>query len=133
LPAMLGPVSSESLRFVADRSVSLGTNAPAACVASSTGWRPSSMRSASESRKRSHAVYADVDEALASQWLTACESQVLVHGHTHRPATHPLPSGMTRWVLSDWDADVTPVRLQVLRWQGEWQRRDLPFHGHNTQ
>lgn len=90
------------------------------------------MRSASESRKRSHAVYADVDEALASQWLTACESQVLVHGHTHRPATHPLPSGMTRWVLSDWDADVTPVRLQVLRWQGEWQRRDLPFHGHNT-
>jgi UDP-2,3-diacylglucosamine hydrolase len=90
------------------------------------------MRSASESRKRSHAVYADVDEALASQWLTACESQVLVHGHTHRPATHPLPSGMTRWVLSDWDADVTPARLQVLRWQGEWQRRDLPFHGHNT-
>jgi len=35
-------------------------------------------------------------------------------------------------VLSDWDADVTPVRLQVPRWQGEWQRRDLPFHGHNT-
>ena len=83
------------------------------------------MRNASESRKRSHAPYADVDDALATAWLTACEAQMLVHGHTHRPNTHPLPSGHTRWVLSDWDADVSPARQQVLRWQGGWQRIDV--------
>ncbi len=90
------------------------------------------MRSESESRKRGHTPYADVDEALASEWLTACDCQVLVHGHTHRPATHPLPSGQTRWVLSDWDADAMPARLQVLRWQGEWQRIDLPGLDHHA-
>ena len=90
------------------------------------------MRSASESRKRSHTTDADVDEALASAWLTACDAQMLVHGHTHRPATHPLPLGQTRWVLSDWDADATPSRLQVLRWQGEWQRLTLPPLDHRA-
>ena len=83
------------------------------------------MRSASESRKRRHTTYADVDDALASEWLTSCQAQMLVHGHTHRPATHTLPTGQTRWVLSDWDADATPARQQVLRWQGGWQRIDL--------
>lgn len=84
------------------------------------------MRRASESRKRSHTTYADVDDALADQWLQACNAQVLVHGHTHRPATHTTPSGQERWVLSDWDVDATPPRAQVLRWQGGWQRIDLP-------
>jgi UDP-2,3-diacylglucosamine hydrolase len=83
------------------------------------------MRSASESRKRTHASYADVDDTLASKWLMACEAQTLVHGHTHRPTTHALPSGHKRWVLSDWEADATPPRQQVLRWQGEWQRIEL--------
>lgn len=83
------------------------------------------MRSASESRKRTYASYADVDEALARQWLQASDAQVLVHGHTHRPATHTLSSGQTRWVLSDWDTDATPPRAQVLRWQRGWQRVDL--------
>lgn len=83
------------------------------------------MRSASESRKRSHTTYADVDEALATQWLHTNQAQTLVHGHTHRPATHRLLSGHARWVLSDWDADATPPRAQVLRWQGNWQRIDL--------
>ncbi len=90
------------------------------------------MRSASELRKRSHTAYADVDEALATAWLTASEAQMLVHGHTHRPATHTLASGQTRWVLSDWDAEVTPARSQVLRWRGEWQRIDLPPLGQPT-
>ena len=83
------------------------------------------MRSASESRKRTHTTYADVDDTLAAQWLQACDASMLVHGHTHRPATHTLPTGQTRWVLSDWDAQATPPRVQVLRWQGEWRRVDL--------
>ena len=27
----------------------------------------------------------------------------LIHGHTHRPATHKVNAGY-RWVLGDWDA-----------------------------
>lgn len=84
------------------------------------------MRTTSESRKREQAGYADVDEDLAQQWLQACDAEVLVHGHTHKPAMHRLPQGRQRWVLSDWDARAVPVRAQVLRWQsGTWQRLDL--------
>ena len=83
------------------------------------------MRNTSESRKRTQASYADVDDTLADQWLLHNAAQVLVHGHTHRPATHTLPSGALRHVLSDWDADAAPTRVQVLRWQGTWHRVDL--------
>lgn len=83
------------------------------------------MRNASETRKRAQTTYADVDEALADHWLTASQAPVLVHGHTHRPATHTLASGRLRWVLSDWDAHASPKRQQVLRWHGQWQRVEL--------
>lgn len=83
------------------------------------------MRNESETRKRHHTTYADVDDALAEDWLRLNTAQVLVHGHTHRPATHSLPSGAQRHVLSDWDAEATPSRAQVLRWQGTWHRVDL--------
>jgi UDP-2,3-diacylglucosamine hydrolase len=84
------------------------------------------MREASESRKREHTTYADVDESLATQWLNACQADVLVHGHTHRPATHTLPQNRQRWVLSDWDATAQPARAEALRWQaGGWSRVPL--------
>jgi len=84
------------------------------------------MREASESRKRTQTTYADVDDVLAVQWLQTCQADVLVHGHTHRPATHLLPRGGERWVLSDWDALATPPRAQALRWQGgAWTRIDV--------
>jgi UDP-2,3-diacylglucosamine hydrolase len=83
------------------------------------------MRDTSESRKRIHTTYADVDDTLSDQWLHLNAAQVLVHGHTHRPATHTLPSGALRHVLSDWEADASPPRAQVLRWQGTWHRVDL--------
>ena len=38
----------------------------------------------------------------------------MIHGHTHRPADHALAPGR-RTVLSDWDADAAPPRLEVLR------------------
>ena len=40
----------------------------------------------------------------------------LIHGHTHQPAEHVLSAHQQRWVLSDWDAQAQPPRLQVLSW-----------------
>ena len=77
------------------------------------------MRDASKEHQREPGGYADADTALTEQWLAAAEASTLVHGHTHHPAVHALPSGGERWVLSDWDLDgqhgETP-RAEVLRW-----------------
>ena len=73
------------------------------------------IRSQSEHRKRSGAVYADVDAPAAREWLQAAQASVLVHGHTHRPALHDLGNGLQRWVLSDWDMAATPPRGEALR------------------
>jgi len=74
-----------------------------------------SLRTQSEARKHSGATYADVDNAAASQWLQAAGAHALIHGHTHRPATHDLGQGLQRVVLSDWDAAASPSRAEVLR------------------
>ncbi len=76
-------------------------------------------RQQSEARKQTHTDYADVDTAAARAWLTATHAQVLIHGHTHKPAAHDLAHGLSRWVLSDWHADSQPARLEVLCWQRE--------------
>jgi len=77
------------------------------------------LRSQSESRKSSGTVYADVDSAMVLQWLNAAHASTLIHGHTHKPgdvALNPTPSTQPyRRVLSDWDAESHPPRLQVLR------------------
>ncbi len=72
------------------------------------------LREQSEARKRSVAGYPDIDSAAASAWLDAADAQVLIHGHTHRPADLPLGQ-RRRIVLSDWDAAATPPRLEALR------------------
>ena len=107
------------------------------------------VRGESEARKTAGDAYADVDAAQARAWLQAANANILVHGHTHRPAVHmlqaPHPSGnfgattgasghdqeiagLQRIVLSDWDADASPPRLEVLRFtlDGAWQRLSLP-------
>jgi UDP-2,3-diacylglucosamine hydrolase len=73
------------------------------------------LRQQSEARKRSGAVYADVDAPAAGQWLQAAQAHTLIHGHTHRPAEHNLGQGLSRVVLSDWDAQAAPPRAEVLR------------------
>ena len=74
------------------------------------------VRQQSEARKHSQATYADVDTRAASDCLLKANAQVMIHGHTHRPAEHELATGLSRWVLSDWDATATPPRLEVLSW-----------------
>lgn len=77
------------------------------------------LRAQSEARKASGVSYADVDTALARQWLEQSQASTLIHGHTHRPGEHRLnPTQVPdqrRIVLSDWDATARPPRLEVLR------------------
>jgi UDP-2,3-diacylglucosamine hydrolase len=73
------------------------------------------MRAESEQLKRAGRDYADVDTSAALQWLLAADAAVLVHGHTHKPADHVLDATHRRIVLSDWDADAVPPRLESLR------------------
>jgi len=78
------------------------------------------MRTQSEAHHASQAVYADVDEPLARQWLAGANATTMIHGHTHRPADHTLGAdargrALTRVVLSDWHIDAHTRRAQVLR------------------
>jgi UDP-2,3-diacylglucosamine hydrolase len=75
----------------------------------------STLRGESEAQKRSGRDYADVDTEAALQWLRAADAGVLVHGHTHRPGEHRLDADHRRIVLSDWDAEAVPPRLEALR------------------
>ena len=74
-----------------------------------------SVRAQSEDRKQSPGmVWADVDADAARDWLRQANATTLVHGHTHKPATHLLGDGLERIVLSDWDATAHPARAQLL-------------------
>ena len=73
------------------------------------------MRQQSEARKRSGIDYGEVDAVAARQWLEAANARTLIHGHTHKPAEHDLGEGYSRVVLSDWDAQASRPRADVLR------------------
>ena len=73
------------------------------------------IRQQSEARKQSGIPYADVDDVAAIAWLNAAKAPTLIHGHTHRPASHALAPGQQRVVLSDWDATTEPPRTERLR------------------
>lgn len=75
------------------------------------------MRDASTLRQAGIApgLHADVDGAAACAWLEAANAEALIHGHTHRPATHMLPCGRQRHVLGDWDFDTAVPRARALR------------------
>ena len=79
------------------------------------------LRSQSEARKQSTTAYADVDADAATTWLQNAQCQTLIHGHTHKPAEHALGHGLSRWCLSDWHANATPPRLELVSWQREQQ------------
>lgn len=81
------------------------------------------LREQSEARKQSGAPYADVDGSAAREQLEAANAQILIHGHTHRPAVHDLGHGYSRVVLSDWDAAAAVPRAEVLRLTATGLRR----------
>jgi UDP-2,3-diacylglucosamine hydrolase len=73
------------------------------------------MREQSQAHQQTAADYADVDSAAARQWLHAAGASTLIHGHTHKPGAHDLGDGLSRHVLSDWDAGATTPRADALR------------------
>ncbi len=73
------------------------------------------IRQTSEARKQGATTYADVDAAAALSLMDASQAVHLIHGHTHKPGQHQLAAGTIRTVLSDWDANATPARAEVLR------------------
>lgn len=73
------------------------------------------MRNQSEARRMREVITADVDTQAALAWLHTAHAPTLIHGHTHRPASHPLDADHQRVVLTDWDTDLEPARAEVLR------------------
>ena len=80
------------------------------------------LRAQSKARQQTQTDYVDVDANTARMWLGDNDCKLMIHGHTHRPATHDLGNGLSRIVLSDWEADATPPRLEALRWTEETKR-----------
>jgi UDP-2,3-diacylglucosamine hydrolase len=73
------------------------------------------MRAESQKNQQHLLEYADVDNAAAMTWLQASNAKTMIHGHTHKPATHDLGHGFERVVMTDWDFAATPARAEVLR------------------
>lgn len=71
-------------------------------------------RAASESGKKTKpADIMDVTPEAVDAALRAASLTALIHGHTHRPATHRWTldgRDVERWVLPDWDFDDAPAR-----------------------
>jgi UDP-2,3-diacylglucosamine hydrolase len=76
-------------------------------------------RETSEAGKREKpGALMDVNAAAVDEAMDAAGATLLVHGHTHRPATHRWRAGgveRTRVVLTDWDAPAG--RGALLRWE----------------
>jgi UDP-2,3-diacylglucosamine hydrolase len=88
-------------------------------------------RAASESEKKiKPADIMDVTPEAVDAALRAASLTKLIHGHTHRPATHRWAlDGRTveRWVLPDWDFDDAPGRGGYLeRAAGGFRATALP-------
>jgi UDP-2,3-diacylglucosamine hydrolase len=75
------------------------------------------IRDHSEAKKRqaNQDALIDLDMATVKQWLRQANASTLIHGHTHRPATHDLGDGQSRVVLTDWDLTASVARAQVVR------------------
>jgi UDP-2,3-diacylglucosamine hydrolase len=59
----------------------------------------------------------DVDDDTTLAWLDAIGAPRLLHGHTHKPASHELAGGRERLVLADWELDHGGApRGDIVRW-----------------
>ena len=79
--------------------------------------------SAATSAKSQHIM--DVNADTVARYLRRFRATRLIHGHTHRPADHPLDldgAAAVRSVLAEWHAD----RGEVLTYRaGEWRRETI--------
>jgi UDP-2,3-diacylglucosamine hydrolase len=52
----------------------------------------------------------DVAPDAIAELHAASGADVIIHGHTHRPALHQDAAGLRRYVLPDWELDAEPQR-----------------------
>ena len=70
-------------------------------------------KNSQDASKEKSSEIMDVNAAAIAALFDSTGTQVLIHGHTHRPALHSEEiAGQTRlrYVLPDWEYDVTPAR-----------------------
>jgi len=70
------------------------------------------MRQQSRQHQQQTSMITDVNQNAVEYFFQHWRTQILIHGHTHRPAMHQEGNTL-RYVLSDWDLDHKPVR-------GDW-------------
>ncbi|MET3134419.1 UDP-2,3-diacylglucosamine hydrolase [Oxalobacteraceae bacterium GrIS 1.11] len=69
-----------------------------------------SMRQGSRQEQSGKAYeIMDVTPQAIAQVFAHADSEVMIHGHTHRPALHTV-GATRRYVLPDWDCDSAPAR-----------------------
>lgn len=74
----------------------------------------------------------DVNAEAIRSLYDSTGTQVLIHGHTHRPALHSDNVGghaRLRYVLSDWEYDVAPVRGGWISLTADGVLHRLDAHG----
>ncbi len=54
----------------------------------------------------------DVTPSAIDAAMAEASAATMIHGHTHRPAIHPLPKGRRRIVLGDWQRCGWKLRLE---------------------
>jgi UDP-2,3-diacylglucosamine hydrolase len=69
------------------------------------------MRDGSKEAQRGKSYeIMDVNQDAIAALFADTGAQILVHGHTHRPARHEHADGCVRYVLPDWDCDAGTPR-----------------------
>lgn len=83
------------------------------------------VRAKSEEVKQATAAeIMDVTPEAIVDAMRAAGVTRMIHGHTHRPATHRFDldgRSAERWVLPDWDLDAEPPRGGYLTCRSTWQ------------
>jgi UDP-2,3-diacylglucosamine hydrolase len=86
-----------------------------------------------EGSREAHATKSyeimDVTPAAVAELFAATGTDVIIHGHTHRPALHQA-GGKRRYVLPDWEVDAEPPRggWIAVDSQSSITRHDLDGH-----
>jgi UDP-2,3-diacylglucosamine hydrolase len=78
------------------------------------GMRQQSQQHQRKQMQQSTMIMDVNPDAIIAQ-LNQHQADVLIHGHTHRPALHQYGQKL-RYVLSDWDRDSD----QAKAWRGDW-------------
>ena len=72
-------------------------------------------------------TFVDLDDVATARWMRATDAAVLLHGHTHAPASHAVGEAGTRHVMTDWhlEAAASP-RAEIVRWSAAGFTRIAP-------